>query len=49
MNQEYVDVLKQEIELIKSRFEDHDTGHLKTTVFVLEERVKELQSQIKNV
>ncbi|CAB5220581.1 hypothetical protein UFOVP247_9 [uncultured Caudovirales phage] len=38
----YVKVLQHEIEHLKSQFQDHDTGHLKTTVNVLEERIKEL-------
>ena len=42
----HVQALKDEIEILKSRFEDHDTGHLKTTVSVLENRVKELSSWI---
>jgi ubiquinone biosynthesis protein UbiJ len=42
----HVQALKDEIEILKSRFEDHDTGHLKTTVSVLEDRVKELSSWI---
>ena len=42
----HVEALKDEIQVLKSRFEDHDTGHLKTTVSVLEGRVKELESWI---
>ena len=41
-----VEALKDEIQVLKSRFEDHDTGHLKTAVSVLEGRVKELESWI---
>ena len=33
--------LEREINILKNRFEDHDTGHLKTAVNVLEERVRE--------
>lgn len=36
-----IDFLQKEIELIKSRFEDQDTGHLRTAVSVLEARVVE--------
>ncbi len=36
-----ISFLEREIDLLKNRFEDHDTGHLKTAVNVLEERVKE--------
>lgn len=42
----HVEALKDEIEVLKSRFEDHDTGHLRTAVSVLENRVKELSSWI---
>lgn len=42
----HVEALKDEIEVLKSRFEDHDTGHLRTAVSVLEDRVKELSSWI---
>ena len=38
----YVKVLQQEIEFLKSQYQDHDTGHLRTAVGVLEHRVKEL-------
>lgn len=36
-------VLRNEIEVLKSRLQDHDTGHLHTAISVLEERVKELR------
>lgn len=39
----YVKVLQQEIEYLKSQFQDHDTGHLRTAVNVLENRVRELR------
>lgn len=42
----HVESLKDEIEVLKSRFEDHDTGHLKTAVSVLEARVKELETWV---
>jgi hypothetical protein len=35
-------ILKNEIEILKSRFLPEDTGHLRTAVSVLEERIKEL-------
>ena len=34
--------LEDEIELLRSRLEPHDTGHLHTTISVLEHRIKEL-------
>ncbi len=39
-------VLMEEILVLKSRFEEHDTGHLRTAVSVLENRVKELRDRI---
>ena len=39
-------VLMEEIAVLKSRFEDHDTGHLRTAVSVLENRIKELRDLI---
>ena len=39
-------VLMEEIAILKSRFQEHDTGNLRTTVNVLEDRVKELKDRI---
>tara|TARA_Y100001963_G_scaffold64763_1_gene90192 strand:- start:2168 stop:2341 length:174 start_codon:yes stop_codon:yes gene_type:complete len=39
-------VLMEEIAVFKSRFKDTDTGHLRTAVNVLENRVKELRDRI---
>ena len=36
-------VLRDEIELLKSRIEPHDTGHLYTTISTLEHRIEELE------
>ena len=35
-------VLQREIEILRSRLQPHDTGHLHTTINVLECRVTEL-------
>ena len=43
---DYRDVLMKEIALLKSRYEPQDTGHLRTTVSVLEDRLVELKEQI---
>ena len=48
VGQEYnirVAVLKYEIDLLKSRIEPHDTGHIHTTISTLEHRVRELESK----
>ena len=39
-------MLMEEIAIIESRFEEHDTGHLRTTVNVLRQRVLELKGKI---
>ena len=39
-------VLMEEISVLKSRFIDHDTGHLQTAVNVLENRVQELRDRV---
>ena len=35
-------VLKDEIEIHKSRLQPHDTGHLHTAISVIERRIKEI-------
>jgi|TARA_Y100000034_G_C6846161_1_gene383330 hypothetical protein len=39
-------VLVEEIAVLKSRFDEHDTGNLRTAVGVLENRVQELKDRI---
>ena len=41
----HINVLKKEIEVLKSRLMPHDTGHLHTTINVLEHRVKEIEDK----
>jgi len=41
----HIMALEREIIILKSRFEDHDTGHLKTAVSVLENRIEELKRE----
>lgn len=38
-----VNIIESEINILKSRLQDHDTGHLHTTIEVLENRVRELR------
>jgi hypothetical protein len=38
-----VNILELEISTLRSRLQDHDTGHLHTAISVLEDRVKELR------
>ena len=39
---EHIKALLAEVEVLKSRFEPTDTGHLRTAVSVLEERIEEI-------
>ena len=41
--QNHIDVLKTEIEVLASRLEPHDTGHLHTTIYTLKHRIEELE------
>ena len=43
---EHIKALLAEVEVLKSRFEPTDTGHLRTAVNVLEERVKEILNSL---
>ena len=43
---EKIIVLMEEIAVLESRFEDHDTGNLRTAVSVLKNRVLELKDRI---
>mgnify|MGYP006404302247 CR=1 FL=1 len=40
-------ILEKEIEILKSRYRPYATGHLKTAVSVLRERIKELKGEVK--
>ena len=40
---EKLQVLREEVELLKSRIQEHATGHIHTTIGVLEGRMKELE------
>ena len=39
----HIAVLKEEVEILRSRIQPHDTGHLYTTINVLEHRLSELE------
>ena len=43
--QDTISVLKEQIDLFKSRLEPHDTGHLHTTINTLQHRIKELENK----
>ena len=40
-----IQILEHEIEVLRGRIEEHDTGHIITAINVLEKRVKELQNE----
>ena len=44
-NDTRIDILKEEVEVFRSRIEPHDTGHLYTTIGTLEHRIKELERE----
>ena len=44
-NAVYIKVMENEIEVLRSRIEPQDTGHLYTTIDTLEKRVKELKEE----
>ena len=39
-------VLMLDIAVIESRFQEHDTGHLRTAVNVMKDRVNELKERV---
>ena len=36
-------VLKDEVQYLHTQLQPHDTGHIRTAIYVLEDRIKELQ------
>lgn len=42
----HISVLKYEVDILTSRLQPHDTGHLHTTISVLKERIQELEKQL---
>jgi|TARA_R110002020_G_scaffold290864_2_gene506262 lipopolysaccharide biosynthesis glycosyltransferase len=42
----HMNFLFREIKILEDRFEEHDTGHLHTTVDVLKKRINEIQSEM---
>jgi hypothetical protein len=44
---DYINFLKNEIQVLNSRIEEHDTGHLYTTISVLKHRVEEIENELK--
>jgi len=46
---QYMNFLIEEISIQKNRIEDTDTGHIHTTVNVLQKRVEEVQEELLNL
>ena len=46
---EYISVLRKEIQVLKTRYNpsSEGTGHFNTTIFVLEDRIKEIEQELK--
>ena len=42
----HIQFLKEEIEYLRKQIRPHDTGHIHTTISVLEHRVKELSEWV---
>ncbi len=42
----HMQVLQREVDILKSRFEPQDTGHIRTAVDVLENRLNEIMIRI---
>lgn len=42
----YIGVLMEEIEVLRSRIQPHDCGHLYTTIHTLESRIEELEKEL---
>ena len=45
---EAIKVLRKEVEILTSRLEPHDTGHLHTAISVINARIDELILQLTN-
>ena len=43
----HIELLKTEVDVLASRLEPHDTGHLHTAIYVLKHRVEELEKEVK--
>ena len=43
----HIEILKTEVDVLASRLEPHDTGHLHTAISVLKHRVEELEKEVK--
>ena len=42
----HLEALRFEVEFLKMRLEEHDTGHIHTAIAVLEDRIKEIEGNL---
>jgi hypothetical protein len=42
----HMQVLRREVDILKSRFQPQDTGHIRTAVDVLEDRLNEIMIRV---
>jgi len=45
----HLKALQDEINILKQRIQPHDTGHIHTTINLLEERVVEIETEIQAI
>ena len=45
MTDKWVRILEMEVDVLRSRIQSSGTGHLHTTIGVLEKRIEELQNE----
>tara|TARA_Y100001938_G_scaffold145820_1_gene223372 strand:- start:294 stop:476 length:183 start_codon:yes stop_codon:yes gene_type:complete len=45
MTDKWVKILEMEVDVLRSRIQSSGTGHLHTTIGVLEKRIEELQNE----
>lgn len=43
---EYIAVLRKEIQILQTRIQETDTGHIHTAISVLQEHIKELETEL---
>ena len=43
---EHMNFIRKEIKILEGKIRHHDTGHIHTTIRTLEQRVREVQSDI---
>ena len=44
-----IKILEEEVEYLKTLLKPHDTGHLHTTISVLENRIKQLKGELEKI